>query len=56
MKRLLKWLFTGDGHLHKWKIIKEGELSKTNGNSVIGVFYVMQCEKCGELKKFEEWI
>jgi len=56
MIRLLKWLFTGDGHLHKWKIIQERELTRIKDGSRIGLMYVLQCEVCGELKQFEVWI
>ena len=38
---------------HKWKIISEREqtLEEFIGNSkrTIGVYYVLQCEKCGEM-------
>jgi len=49
MIRLLKWLFWGDAHLHKWKIIKQEELinkQKTNQ----WTRYTLQCEHCGNIK------
>jgi len=50
MIRLLKWLFTGDAHLHKWRVLKEGELIRTKDGSFAGFYYVLQCEHCGDIK------
>ncbi len=48
MIRLIRFLITGDWHLHKWKIIKEGPF-KVN-NSYAGYYYNLQCVTCGKVK------
>jgi hypothetical protein len=55
MLRILKFLFTGVWHSHKWKTISEGEIqAKPNLTVVtIGHKYVLQCEHCGEMKTFK---
>lgn len=54
MIRLLKWLITGDGHLHKWKIIKVQNYTVTSdfGGRNVGIQYDQQCEHCGKMKTF----
>jgi hypothetical protein len=52
MMRLLKFLFTGDFHHHKWKILKIIHLIDARGNSE-GHKYHLQCEHCGNLKFVE---
>jgi len=54
MLRLLQWLFLG--HVHKWKVIKEGSASwesTTTEESSRWTRYVLQCEICGELKTYD---
>lgn len=50
MLRLLKWLFTGDGHLHKWKHV-ETINSHAEDKRIVGMTWILQCEKCGEIKR-----
>lgn len=53
MKRLLKFLLTGDWHLCRWKVIEERNLTIAgNGNETIcrTKRIVLQCEHCGEIK------
>jgi len=50
MIRLLKWLFTGDAHLHKWKHI-ETINSFNKDKDIVGMMWILQCEKCGEIKR-----
>lgn len=47
MLRLIKFLFTGSWHEHKWKIIKQGPLITDFGK---GIWYDLQCETCGNIK------
>jgi hypothetical protein len=37
------------GCQHKWVIIKEG--ATTYNGELVGQYYFLQCEKCGELTK-----
>jgi hypothetical protein len=47
MLRLIKFLFTGSWHEHKWKIIDQGSLTTDFGP---GTWYDLQCETCGNIK------
>ena len=54
MLRLLQWLFLG--HVHKWKVIKEGSVSwesTKNSDSAKWTRYVLQCEICGNMKIYD---
>ena len=51
MIRLLKFLITGDWHLHHWKII--GQRTTTDGNGSRWQRLYCQCKVCGECKVFE---
>ncbi len=53
MIRFIKWLFTGDAHLHKWKIINEYKKVQADTQKTVGITYIMRCEHCGEIKDFE---
>lgn len=48
MFRFIKFLFTGDWHLHEWEIIGRGRL--TTDDSLTGYYYHLQCKKCGKVK------
>ncbi len=48
MLRLLRWLITGDGHLHEWEIDWIGD--ETYHDRPIGKMYILQCKHCGDLK------
>ena len=53
MIRLIKFLFTGDWHLHEWEIIKEISVwdeSKKFDKYPAKYEYVLQCKKCGDIK------
>ena len=49
MLRLLRFLLTGDWHLHKWKLLKEARAME--GEKPIGSIYYLQCVKCGNTKQ-----
>jgi len=51
MIRFLKWLFTGDGHNHKWKIFSKENLYRGD-KDIVGHEYILQCEKCGDIKSY----
>jgi len=54
MLRLLQLLFIG--HVHKWKVIKEGSASWESIQSTESARwtrYVLQCEICGAMKVFD---
>lgn len=36
---------------HKWKLIGEGDLLRNCDNRVVGSFLVLQCERCGNIKR-----
>lgn len=52
MFRLIKGLFTGDFHLHKWKIINKSDYTSRyfNGPNIDFTEYTLQCEVCGHIK------
>lgn len=54
MLRLLKFIFTGDWHLHEWEIEKERDMVMRNslGKEKSYIEYVQKCKHCGELKIF----
>ena len=52
MIRFLRWLFTGDGHAHKWKQIEKVNVYGDAKDSMpMGSKYILQCEICGDIKK-----
>ena len=59
MLRLIRFLFTGDSHVHKWTIIEErrvvGDGVFNSSNIQIGTKYISQCEHCGKLKMFKAY-
>ncbi len=53
MIRFIKWLFTGDAHLHVWVIIREIPMSH---NISVGTSYrrfILQCKECGDIKTID---
>lgn len=48
MFRLIKFLFTGDWHLHEWEIFEQGRL--VDDGVGIGTWYNQRCKHCGKLK------
>lgn len=55
MWRILKFLFTGDWHLHQWE---KKETSRTFSSSYSGdgelpvkIYWILQCKECGNIKK-----
>jgi hypothetical protein len=50
MIRLIKFLFTGSWHEHKWKILTERIVNTADGQRLI--MYECQCETCGTIKGF----
>ena len=54
MMRLFRWLFTGDGHAHKWKQIHKVDVYDSASDAMpCCAKYIMQCEICGDIKKVE---
>lgn len=51
MIRIIKFLFTGDWHLHKWKDISGVDCISNLGGK--WTRYYSQCEICGKHKKFD---
>lgn len=51
MIRLLRFLLTGDGHMHKWEIMSKGP--RTWRGSKIGNYYDCRCSVCGKIKEFQ---
>ena len=49
MHRLLRWLFTGDAHTHKWDNYDKIPVNDSNGDEVAQL-HVMKCVYCGDLK------
>ncbi len=47
MWRLIRFLFTGDGHGHKWKFTSVDRLTKNRDPRMALVKYVKVCEICG---------
>jgi hypothetical protein len=45
---LLKFLFFG--HVHKWKVLERREMINED-NFKRGVDFILQCEKCGDVKR-----
>lgn len=52
MIRLLRFLLTGDGHMHKWEIMTKGPLLGFRGER-IGAYYDCRCSVCGKIKEFK---
>lgn len=50
MIRLLRFLLTGDGHMHKWEII--GVSRQTFDGTKVGNCYDCRCSVCGKIKEF----
>jgi len=48
MWRLIRFLFTGDGHLHKWKFTHVDYFSGIDGEKIHNISYVKVCEVCGD--------
>ena len=54
MIRLLKFLWSGDWHLHNWEIHSQNTMILTyfNGAKLEHEQYVLKCSTCGEMKSF----
>ena len=50
MWRIIKFIFTGSWHEHKWKIHHQGTIYNEQDQPT-GHFYDLQCEICGVLKR-----
>ena len=48
MIRFLKWLLTGDGHVHKYVLMEK--LQYGRGDLIIGYVYINICSSCGKIK------
>lgn len=52
MIRLIRFLITGDWHLHEWELIKESYYSDDFGSK--WTVYVCRCKHCGNVKLFNK--
>ncbi len=52
MIRFIKWLFTGDAHLHEWEVYKKYTISDKKRNFITDAL-LTRCKHCGKMKKFE---
>ena len=52
MIRLLKFLFTGDWHLHQWEQLQKTYLMDPESitGRHVGVRYDLKCKHCGNIK------
>jgi len=50
MLRLLRWLFTGDGHLHEWEQIGTTDVRVAGQELPQSIIVTLQCKKCGNIK------
>jgi hypothetical protein len=50
MWRLIKFLFTGDGHLHRWQFVNVVYYQRSRFGPCNIVDYVKVCEICGAHK------
>jgi len=50
MIRLIKFLFTGSWHEHKWKILTVRTVNTDDEGRLF--MYECQCETCGKIKGF----
>lgn len=48
MWRLLRYLFTGDGHLHEWVVLEERMVETDCGGRYKR--FILQCSHCGNIK------
>ena len=48
MFRFIKFLFTGDWHLHEWEIIGKGDLNSRG--VTYGRYFHQKCKHCGKLR------
>jgi hypothetical protein len=51
MIRLIKFLFTGDWHLHTWEVYKKGSLFGKSKEIPKGHYFYLKCTKCGDIKE-----
>jgi hypothetical protein len=49
MLRLLRWLFTGDGHIHQWEFYTYVDIR--DYGRLIGRKSVYKCKVCGKFKR-----
>ena len=53
MLRLLRYLWTGDGHAHVWEVITKAEVLSPSGLTRRSTMYDLQCKVCGNIKTKE---
>lgn len=51
MIRLLRFLLTGDSHMHKLEIMSNGP--RTWRGNKVGNYYDCRCSVCGKIKEFK---
>lgn len=50
MIRLLRFILTGDWHLHHWETVHEG--SRVHNGRPYGRYYDCRCTVCGAVREF----
>jgi hypothetical protein len=50
MLRLIKFLFTGDWHLHQWQEIDKQRVLR--GADTEYIRYISKCKHCGKIKHY----
>lgn len=50
MIKLIRWLFTGDMHSHKWEIINKSDVYEVGVRNPVYIDYTLQCKICGNIK------
>lgn len=53
MFRLMRFLVTGNWHIHRWEIVTVHEVvekKKDGTESIVAFDYVLRCEGCGNIK------
>lgn len=51
MLKLIQWLFLG--HAHKYEQVETYDIKMLSNGLVVVKVYVMRCNSCGKMKKFE---
>lgn len=52
MLRLLRLLFIGDAHVHKWEQVERNNIYPLEGEMPIPIEFILRCTHCGNMKSF----
>lgn len=56
MIRLIRWLISGDGHIHKYVERERFEIVSGPYDKTKGVVYVSACSVCGKMKTYKSMV